>query len=114
MTRTRGFTLPEILVALVFLTLVAVSFATTTQYAGRIVNRSRLELAAGQFLQVETERLRVVAYDSLRDGSRARGRGIATWSVQDSSSFRQVTLETRYGSPATGLLVDSIVLFRTR
>jgi len=109
-----GFTLAEVLVALVFLTLVSISFAATTQQAARIITRSRTELAAQQFLEAETERLRVLAYDSLRDGSNTRGRGIVTWWVQDSTTFRQVLLETRFGSPATGLLVDSVVLFRTR
>ena len=111
--RREGFTLVEILVAMVILTVVAVSFGATTQHATRIVTRSRTELAAQQFLEVEAERLRLLAFDSLVDGSRARGRGIATWWVQDSTAFRQVLLETRYGSPATGLVVDSVVIFRT-
>lgn len=111
--RDGGFTIPEILVALVLLTVVAVSLAATTQYAARIVNRSSMELAAQQFLEGESERLRLTPYDSLRDGRRSEGRGIATWRVQDSTTFRQVLLETRFGTPAQGLLVDSVILFRT-
>jgi len=107
-----GFTLVEVLVALVFLTLVAVTFAATTQYASRIVNRSRVELDAQQFLEVETERLRVLHYDSLEDGKRSRGRGIASWSVTDSTSFKQVLLIARFGSPATAFVVDSVILVR--
>jgi len=107
-----GFTLVEILVALVFLVLVAVSYGATTQYASRVINRSRTELAAQHFLETETERLRLVAYDSLEDGTRARGRGIASWWVEDSTSFRQILLETRFGSPASGFVVDSVTLFR--
>lgn len=110
----EGFTLVEILVALVFLTLVAVSYGATTQWSSRVMSRSRAELDAQQFLEVETERLRLLAWDSLVDGTRSRGRGIATWSVVDSTSFRQVLLETRYGSPASGLVVDSVMIFRTR
>jgi len=109
-----GFTLVEVLVALVFLTVILISFGASSQYANRIINASRTELAAHQFMEIETERLRILAWDSLADGTRARGRGIASWTVQDSTSFRQVLLVTRYGSPASGLVVDSVVLFRRR
>ncbi len=109
-----GFTLIEIIVALVFLSVVAIALGGATQQATRTLRRSRAELGAARFLDAEVERLRILDYDSLADGARTRGRGIATWTVTDSLTFRQVLVETRYGSPATGLLVDSVTLFRTR
>ena len=109
-----GFTLIEIIVALVFLSVVAIALGGATQQATRILRRSHTELQAARFLDAEVERLRILDYDSLADGARTRGRGIATWTVTDSLRFRQVLVETRYGSPATGLLVDSVTLFRTR
>lgn len=107
-----GFTLVEIIVALLFLTVVAISFGATTQYSSRIMGRARDQLLAQEFMEAEAERLRIVAYDSLTSGSRAQGRGIASWTVVDSVTFRQVVLEVRYGSPAMGMTVDSLVLFR--
>ncbi len=109
-----GFTLVEVMVALFFLSLVVMSLAAATDYANRVVTRSRTELAAQQFLTLETERLRLLDYAQLQDGKRTRGRGIAQWQVVDSSTFRQVLLETRYGTPAAGLVVDTVVIFRRR
>jgi len=109
-----GFTLAEVMVAMFFLSLVVISLAGATDYANRIVTRSRTELAAQEFLERETERLRLLDYASLADGQRTDGRGIATWQVVDSTTFRQVLLVTRYGSPATGQVVDTVVVFRRR
>ena len=111
--RNRGFTLIEVLVALVFLTVVAVSIGGAMQNAIRNVRRSRMELNAAVFLEAEVERLRTMAFDSLVAGHRSRGPGIATWTVADSARFRQISLETRYGSPAGGWVVDSVTIFRT-
>ncbi len=110
--RTNGFTLIEVLVALLFLTVVGVSLGAASQHAARTLRRSRTELEAAHFLEGEAERLRYLAYDSLQNGTRASGRGIATWTVQDSTTFRQVLLVTRYGSPVSGLVIDSVTLFR--
>lgn len=110
--RRTGFTLIEVMVALVFLSVVAVSLGAVTEQAIRTLRRSRLELDAARFTEVQAEQLRLVAYDALQSGSATSGRGVARWTVEDSTSFRRILLETRYGSPATGLVVDSVTLFR--
>lgn len=112
MSGSRGFTLVEVLVTLVFLTVVGVSFNAASHHATRILQRSRLELNAARFLEEEVERLRLIPYGSLRDSTRSAGRGIATWTVADSGQFKEILLETRFGSPATGLLVDSVAIYR--
>lgn len=109
-----GFTIIEVLVAVVFLTVVAVSLGAVTQQAARTIRRSRTELSAAGFLEAEVERLRVLDYDSVVSGKASRGRGLAIWTVEDSVTFRRVLLETRYGSPASGLVVDTVTLFRVR
>lgn len=108
-----GFTLVEVLVALVILTVVAVSLGGAMETAIRNVRLSRMELNAAHFLESEVERLRTISYDSLSDGRRTRGPGVAEWTVADSTRFRLVLLETRYGSPAGGWAVDSVTIFRT-
>lgn len=112
MSGHHGFTLIEVLVTLVFLTVVGVAFSSASQHATRILQRSRLELNASLFLETEVARLRLLAYESLVDGSRADGRGIASWTVADSAAFKEIMLEVRYGSPARGLLIDSVTIYR--
>jgi len=112
--RASGFTLIEVLVTIVVLSVVGVALAATMQYATRTLRRSRDELAAAAFLRSTVEHVRLVPYDSVVDGSRGEGRGTAVWTVQDSATFRQVLVVTRYGSPAHGQIVDSVSLFRSR
>jgi prepilin-type N-terminal cleavage/methylation domain-containing protein len=113
MGRSSGFSLVEVVVAVVILTLIVMSLTASNRYAATLAWRSEQELSAARFLEAETERLRVLPYDSLQSGARSSGRGTATWTVSDSGTFRQVILETRFGSATQGLLVDSVTLFRT-
>lgn len=108
----RGFTLIEVIIALTLLAAVGIGFSSASQQATRTLRRARLELNATRFLETEVERLKIVAYESLSDGSRTEGRGVARWSVADSTDFREVLLETRYGSPASGMIVDTVTIFR--
>lgn len=112
--RDRGFTLIEVLVTIVVLSVVGVALAATMQYATRTLRRSRDELAAASFLRSTVEHMRLVPYDSVVDGTRSEGRGTASWTVQDSGTFRQVLVVSRYGFPARGQIVDSVSLFRNR
>ncbi len=117
MTRRQasgGFTLVEVLVTLVIMTVIGVSLAAANQYSTRIMQRSRMEINAARFLVSEVERLRLVPYTTVTSGTRAVGRGISTWTVIDSTSFRRVFVETRYGSAATGLVIDSVTIYRVR
>lgn len=113
-SRVNGFTLVEVLVTLVFLTVVGVAFSSASHHATKILQRSRLELNASRFLENQVARLRLLTYESLVDGTRTDGRGIANWTVADSAAFKEIMLETRYGSPARGLVVDSVTIYRVR
>jgi len=107
-----GFTIVEVVIALVVVTIVGVGLAGANQYATRILQRSRLELNAARFMESEVERLRILRFDSLVSGQRTQGRGISRWTVLDSTSYRRVVVETRYGSAATGIIIDSVTLYR--
>ncbi len=107
-----GFTIIEVLVTLVVLTVVGVSLAGANQYAARILQRSRMELNAARFTETEAERLRLTTYASLATGQRTEGRGIARWTVVDLTTYRQVTLVTVYGSGAIGFVTDSLTIYR--
>lgn len=104
----------EVLVTLVIMTVVGVSLAAGNQYAARIMQRSRTEINAQRFMVSEVERLRLVPFATLTSGTRTEGRGISTWTVVDSTSYRRVFVQTRYGSAATGLVVDSVTIYRVR
>jgi Tfp pilus assembly protein PilV len=112
--RRAGFTIVEVIIALVVLTVVGVAMAAANQHAARILQRSRIELNAARFLEAEVERLRILPFTSLSDGQHTQGRGIATWTVVDSTSYRRLLLETRYGSAATGMIVDSVTIYRAQ
>ncbi len=109
-----GFTLVEVVVALIFLTVVALSLTSTTQFAARLMGRSELELQAAHFLEREAERLRATEIDSLVDGSRSAGLGEASWEIVDSTTFVQISLTTRYGTGVSGFLGDTVTILRLR
>ena len=110
----RGFTLIEILIALVLMTVVAVTLVGVTQFAGGFMDRSRAELAATEFIQLEMERFRALPWDSLVSGEHLRNRGRAQWAVSDSGSFRQLILVTEYRSHRGLRVVDTLVGYRLR
>ena len=43
-----GFTMVEVVVALLFMTVVALSFSASTQFAARLLGRSEIELQIGR------------------------------------------------------------------
>lgn len=112
--RRAGFTIIEILVALVFLTVVAIALASAIEQATRTVRHSRVELDAGLFLETEAERLRAMPYDSLTAGSRSLGLGTANWTVSDSAGSRRIVLVTRYGDAGSRQVWDTVSMVRLR
>ncbi len=109
-----GFTFIEVIIALTLLAAAGIAFSSASHQATRTLQRARLELNATRFLETEVERLKILDYDGLSDGSRTEGRGVASWTVADSTDFREILLETRYGTPASGMLVDTVIILRTR
>lgn len=112
--RDAGFTLIEIVITILFLSVIALSFASSMQFSARLLGRSQIELQAAQFLESEAERLRSLSLDSLVTGSRSEGWGQASWQVVDSTTFVQIILTTQYGTDATGTVADSVTIVRLR
>jgi type II secretory pathway pseudopilin PulG len=114
-SRTRvGFTIVELLVAVVLLTVVAISLVGSSQYVSRTLARSTAELRAGQALQVEMERLMTLNYDSLVTGSGTLPMGSSSWTVSDSVTYKEILLITEYQSPDGIVLWDTVSAFRLR
>lgn len=120
MTRAQsgpaGFTIIEMMIAVVVLTVVAMSVGRVTQQAAEISRRARLELGASALLTTEATRLRRIPWGSLANGSRTRGDSVATWTVTDSADIRKVLLVTGYTprSTETFVVLDSVLIVRWR
>ncbi len=109
-----GFMMVELLVAMVLLTVVAISLVGASQYVSTTVRRSGMEMRAGSLLQGEIERLLTLPYDSLSTGSRNLPYGVATWTEADSVSFKEILLITEFRSGTGVVLWDTISAYRLR
>jgi prepilin-type N-terminal cleavage/methylation domain-containing protein len=108
-----GFTLVEVLVALIILTVGVLGLAGTTALAVRQVTFADVTSQRAVALQTVVERLRSLDYASVQNGSDSVGLFAATWTVTDaqrSKSIEIVTVGPGLGSAAgagmTGLRRD--------
>lgn len=105
-TTRAGFTLVEVLVALIILTVGVLGLAGTTALAVRQVTFADVTAERAIALQSVIERLRSAPYDSVANGSDSIGRFQATWTVtlgQRSKSVQIVTLGPGLGSATVGM-----------
>lgn len=109
-----GFTVVELIVAIVLLSVVVVSLAAASLYSSKALRRSSEELRASELVQGELERLLSLPYDSLVDGSRTLPQGTSTWTVLDSVSYRRIVLVTHYAPTAAFSVWDTVAAYRLR
>lgn len=113
MTEARsGFTLVELIVAVVLLFVVALSLVGTTRIVTKSLQRATLELRAAQLIQDEVHRLRTLPVASLADGTATHPGGTSAWIVTDSSSYLRVELEVTTTPLAGTALADTVYLYR--
>lgn len=112
--RRGGFTLVEVLVAIVILSLGAMAWVGTSRVAAASMRAAALELRAAQLIQEEVERLRTLPLDSVRSGSAARPAGDALWTVADSGSYLRVELVVRARPEGARSLADTVWVYRAR
>lgn len=89
-----GFSLIELMVALVILTVGVLGLAAVTAFTVQNVTAAELDTARGQALQTVVERLRALPYDSLRSGDAVVGDYKVTWSVTDNVNSSTITVVT--------------------
>jgi len=109
-----GFTLVEVLVAIVILSMGALALVGTSRVASASVRQAVLELRAAQLIQEQAERLRTLPLASIGPGSVTRPAGDALWTVADSGSYVRVQLVVRTRPEAGRSLVDTVYVYRPR
>lgn len=112
--RSGGFTLIEVLVAIVILSVGAMAWVGTSRVASASMRAATLELRAAQLIQEEVERLRTTPLDSLRAGSAARPAGDVLWTVADSGAYLRVELVVRARPERERTLSDTVYVYRAR
>jgi prepilin-type N-terminal cleavage/methylation domain-containing protein len=112
--RTAGFTLIEVLVAIVILVVGALALVGSGRVATASVQRATLELRVAQLIQEEVERLRTLPLVSLTDGSATYAAGSTQWVVTDSISYLRVELSVQARPEAGVTLGDTVFVYRPR
>jgi len=114
-----GFTLVEIMVALIVLTIGVLGLAATTMFTIRQTTLSELTTKRAAALQTVIEELRSVDYDSVRSGSDSVGSFKVSWSVTDGSRSKAVEfvtlgpgLRATGGQPGIGPSVADTFVYR--
>lgn len=109
-----GFTVIEVMVAVIVLTIIAAALGRVTRQVGAVSRRAQRELGATAFLMTEAARLRGAPWNELTDGSHTRGDSVASWTVSTAGHVRRIVLITGYTSRVTGSFVawDTAIVVR--
>lgn len=92
--RKKGFTIVEVLFALIILTFGILGLAATTLWVVRQTQVSEVATERMIALQSVIEELRAVPYNSVTDGSSTEGNYSVSWTVASGSSSKLVTVTT--------------------
>jgi len=109
-----GFTLIEVIVSIVVLTVGVLGLVGSSRVAAASVRRATLELRVAELIQADVERLRTLPLDSLRDGQATRRAGDASWIVTDSISYIRIELAVTTRPEAGLTLSDTVFVYRPR
>lgn len=107
-----GFTLIELVVAIVLMVVVAVAVVGTGRIVTASVQRASLELRAAQLVEAEVQRLRTLPLADLVDGTAVRPGGVSTWTVTDSGAYLRVEVALATTPLAGVSLADTVFVYR--
>lgn len=104
----NGFTLVEVMVALIVLTIGVLGLAATTMYVVRQTTLAELTTERSAAMQTVVERLRSMDYASVVSGSDSVGVFAVDWAVTDGVRSKRVEVITQgpgltYGTGGPGL-----------
>jgi len=113
MKSESGFSLVELVIAVVVFSVGALGFAGSTAFLSRQTTVASLDSERTSALITAIERIRATDYDSLAAGADSVGRFAVTWSVQQNSASSLVTVITTgpglASTPGQGIPVISPV-----
>jgi prepilin-type N-terminal cleavage/methylation domain-containing protein len=92
--RARGFTLVEVIVAIVILAVGLLGMAGTTAAVLRQISAADLSTERAMALQTTLERLRATPFDSVKSGSDSVGSFQVSWTVSDEIQWKDVEIVT--------------------
>lgn len=92
--RRAGFTLIEVMVALIILTVGVLGLASTTIYVVRQTTMAEMATERTAALQTVVERLRASDYDALTSGTDSVGQFDVEWTVSTGNRSKLVTVVT--------------------
>jgi type IV pilus assembly protein PilV len=95
-----GFSLIELMIALLILSIGILGLAGVTAYSIQKVTVADLDTVRGAALQSVVEQLRATPRDSLKDGVDTVGVFDVAWSVVDNGSYSMVEIVTTGASPS--------------
>ena len=93
-TTESGFSLVEMMVALVILTVGVLGMALVTAFTVQNVTAAELATERSQALQSVVEQLRSMPFDSLANGADTVGVFEVSWSVVDNGTYTTLTIVT--------------------
>lgn len=109
-----GFTLIEIVVAAVVLSVGVLALVGANRVAALSAARAAVELRAAQLIQDHTERLRTLPIDSVKSGATSSAAGSASWLVTDSTTYLSVRLAVTARPEGGSTLSDTVYLYRPK
>jgi prepilin-type N-terminal cleavage/methylation domain-containing protein len=104
--RRGGFSLVEVMIAIVILAIGILGLAGTTAFVVRQVTLADVNTERAAAVQAAVERIRGTLYTSLGTGNNVTGLYTVSWSIQDSTS---ITKTMRIISTGPGLRKDTVV-----
>lgn len=99
---TRGFTLVEVIVALVVFSVGVLGLAATTSFVVRQTTLSELTTERSAAVQRIVENLRATDYDLVADGSATVGTFDVEWTVSPGNRSKMIAIRTEGPGLVTG------------
>lgn len=108
MTDRRGFTIVEVLVAIIILTVGLLGLVTAAATVTRMITQGRWYTEASAYANERFEILRSESCGDVSDGSASRGSFTLSWTVDSVSNGRGQTITLTVTSPtSTGTRTDT-------